>query len=195
LLKIHNGAYATRTFEIPDEDFKVRLRGQDSHGVPINREVSSYLSAVNGSAPEVTVESDEFNFCTSEQAELRCKVKSQVPVNVEWTFEGKEVMKGNANQSMELVLKLDTLTLKQQGDYVCTATNKIGNETKRISLSIFEIPKVEIKNKNFTFLENFWVNLECKLEGGSHDDVTVRWVDDQGKVINVSWKLRILSKL
>lgn len=48
LQKVNDDVYATEAFDIPKEPFKIFLRGTDLHGIPINREISSTLTIVNG---------------------------------------------------------------------------------------------------------------------------------------------------
>lgn len=37
----------------------------------------------------MSIDSKEFEFCATQQAELNCRVKSQIPVNISWSFNGK----------------------------------------------------------------------------------------------------------
>lgn len=194
LKKVHDGAYSTDAFDVPTVAFKVHLRGKDKLGIAIDREISSYVSAVPASVPEVTVESSEIESCSNQKARLKCKVKSQIPITITWTFGGATVKEVTGKQSKELVLELNSLKLEQKGVYICTAKNDMGTATKQINLKVTNIPSVEIEKipTGLTMFENLNYSLKCNIKG-SEDGVTIQWVDGKGTILLSVRKLLLLK--
>ncbi|CAO1403099.1 unnamed protein product [Diamesa serratosioi] len=115
LIKISDHVYATESFDIPIEMFKIQLNGADLNGNPIERLVSTILESVEPSAPEVSIVLME----KDGNIILKCIVSSFIPVNIQCQSDEYEITISQLNESINEI-------------YVCKAVNQIGSDERKI---------------------------------------------------------------
>ncbi|XP_070501615.1 hemicentin-1-like [Chironomus tepperi] len=183
LKKIKDGVYATEPIDMPNKLFKIKVYGHDTGGVPIKRIISSALTSSPGNAPEVSIKLAENDVYEKSNVELKCLVKSQIPVNIAWTFGGKTLEKIHSEQSNELKLIIKNIKADGQGTYKCIAVNKISCETQEVKLNVNPLPKLKIVSTPNEIVEGRSYSLKCNLDSNRAAKIDYMWLDKDDKVI------------
>lgn len=89
LRKHDDNMYVTDPFEVPKATFKIKMKGRDVDNNGIERIISSVIVSSPGSAPEITIRVNKVEAYRTNDVELQCTVKSLIPVDIAWTFDGK----------------------------------------------------------------------------------------------------------
>lgn len=97
------------------------------------------------------------------------------------------------SQSNELDLKIIDGKQKNHGAYKCSSTNKFGNDSQEISISILKFPKVTILTDDNEMIEGGEYSLRCNIEN-AHSDYVMSWYDQSGNLLqNVRHKIQVTN--
>ncbi|CAO1415300.1 unnamed protein product [Diamesa serratosioi] len=175
LEKITENIYATEAFDIPNEMFKIQLNGVDSLGNVIERSISTSIQSVLSNEPEILNEVNHYEFAEHKPALLLCKVKSQIPLTLQW-FHGDEMIEEmHSKQSNEFELNISRILLSDAGNYTCKATNDIGeDESEIITVDILAAKGICSRLKFSSIIDGcFWIRNKIS-SGQDSRDATAR---------------------
>ncbi|KAL7010771.1 hypothetical protein ACKWTF_009159 [Chironomus riparius] len=177
--------YTTDPFELPKNPFKIFLEGEDVNRQGILRTISSILYEDAGTAPEVMIEVENLEFYEEQNLTMQCNVKSLVPANIEWTFNGGILESLHPIQRNERILNIKNITYEQRGTYKCVAVNEVGCETEEVRVVIIKKPKLEISSSSSKMIENSSYMLTCQLNGTiKEQEIEYSWFSEDGSLVH-----------
>ncbi|XP_070504621.1 hemicentin-2-like [Chironomus tepperi] len=178
--------FASDPFDVPNQTFTIKLNGPDSDGNVIERAFPSPIVATSGSAPELSIKADKVQAFETGSIELSCIVKSQIPVEIGWTLNGKILEKIESSESNELKLNIKNAKLKDSGVYKCVTINKVNCETQEIKIDVLAAPNIKIISSSAKMVENSSYTLTCQLDDTKGQIIDYSWVDKDDNVLQKS---------
>ncbi|XP_069802869.1 uncharacterized protein [Dendropsophus ebraccatus] len=136
---------------------------------------------INGKKDDKT---DIINVAEGSSVILRCSVLSDLTHNVTWTYRKNKILQQGTGKELEV--RLENMTMAHTGTYTCSVTNKCGEISRNINITVQYRPKnMEImisssKDKErpaspqVTINENETMTLTCRADGNPPS--TVVWV-------------------
>lgn len=115
-------------------------------------------------------------------ASLLCLVDGQPKPNITWTMPVLSDPSRHQFNSDRSQLSILAVTREDYGEYVCTATNKIGESTAAIMLHVFEAPEVFVSTEQQRVTVGDRVSVSCNVSG--HPQPELYWLNKlNGKAI------------
>ncbi|KAA0702748.1 Neural cell adhesion molecule 1 [Triplophysa tibetana] len=143
-------------------------------GRPITRTL--LISVVVNEPPTVLIHQEKNNVFAGPNTSVSiiCLVKGQPTPNITWTTPStsdKSRYKYNSDKSE---LNISGVTRSDFGEYICTATNKIGDNSATFILDVSVRPTVVLDPSRLTIIQGESGSVLCKATG--HPTPTMEWV-------------------
>lgn len=98
---------------------------------------------------------------------LSCNATGKPPPNVTWSRPGNRDKKCPGS-----VLPLKNISREQDGEYWCTATNRVGNATASVRVTVNYAPSITPNSTRYNFTEGNDIELRCITDGRPQSIVT-----------------------
>ncbi|KAI4875024.1 hypothetical protein NFI96_013611 [Prochilodus magdalenae] len=125
--------------------------------------------------PEIHTAKDSLEVYKSQYVNLTCTADGNPEPKIVWSFNDQSKTTGGR----QTTLRITGVKFADGGVYTCNATNKIGSQTRRVSLVVKDIPdKVSISTVNHTglMIEDDPYELMCNIQKVSPVELlTVKW--------------------
>ncbi|XP_044167766.1 fibroblast growth factor receptor 1-like, partial [Acropora millepora] len=105
---------------------------------------------------------------------IKCTESGDPEPNVTWTKNGTYIVQNNT-------LTIDNATLKDAGQYGCTAENRAGKINATVWIDVTEFPVVAINPRNQTVFEGRTAEINCTAKGIPQPELS--WTFDNGKLL------------
>ncbi|KAM9324527.1 hemicentin-1 [Gastrophryne carolinensis] len=107
------------------------------------------------------------NVIEGNQVTLPCILLSGNPIPVKQWLKNNEVLVSNPYVSLRSdgSLHLESVHLKDSGEYVCMATNAVGTSKKVTTVNVYAIPIIQHGPQIFSIIEGNAIYLPCKATG------------------------------
>ncbi|XP_058484350.1 neural cell adhesion molecule 1a isoform X10 [Solea solea] len=134
--------------------------------------------------PKITYLNNETALEFDEQLTLTCEASGDPIPTISWSFEDKVFTEGQQSLDRNIVVRsharVSSLTLKNvqftyAGQYLCTASNSIGQDDKHMYLEVRYAPKILGAVATYTWEGNA-ANISCEVE--AHPGASVVWFRD-----------------
>ncbi|KAJ3598525.1 hypothetical protein NHX12_002036 [Muraenolepis orangiensis] len=99
---------------------------------------------------------------------LLCLVDAQPTPSISWTMPGQFEPARHRYNSDRSELIILSVSRADHGDYICTATNKIGESNATIELDVYEAPEVFVSAEEEAVFLGQQVSLSCNVSGHPH---------------------------
>ncbi|XP_061633722.1 neural cell adhesion molecule 1 [Phyllopteryx taeniolatus] len=144
-------------------------------GRPIFKQLS--ISVVVNAPPTVHLKEEVKKVIAGPETNvsLLCLVDGQPKPNITWNMPALHDPTHHKFNSDRSQLTLRSVVRDDHGEYICTATNKIGDSSATILLHVFEAPEVflSVEQQNVTVGES--VTLACNVSGFPQPDL--HWIN------------------
>ncbi|XP_036975132.1 neural cell adhesion molecule 1a isoform X10 [Acanthopagrus latus] len=134
--------------------------------------------------PKITYLNNQTASEFEEQVTLTCEASGDPTPTISWSFENRVFSEGEQSLDRNIVVRsharVSSLTLKNvqftyAGQYLCTASNSIGQDDQNMYLEVRYAPKLQGNVAWYTW-EGNPTNISCKVE--AHPRATVVWYRD-----------------
>ncbi|XP_040005839.1 neural cell adhesion molecule 1a isoform X2 [Xiphias gladius] len=134
--------------------------------------------------PKITYLNNQTASEFDEQVTLTCEASGDPTPTISWSFENRVFTEGQQSLDRNIVVRsharLSSLTLKNiqftyAGQYLCTASNSIGQDNQHMYLEVRYAPKILSPVMTFTW-EGNPANISCEVE--AHPGASVVWFRD-----------------
>lgn len=146
--------------------------------------------------PKLIVEKREPVVTAGGSAMLELQVKGFPKPQVKWTHEGKAIEAGGKykflyedEESMSLVIK--DVQKEDEGKYICSAENELGEDTAEMTLTVKVPPKIKTKIEDVDVHADLLLKIPVEIEGTPKP--TVVFYKD-GKEIKKDDRIRIVEE-
>lgn len=102
---------------------------------------------------------------------LLCLVDGQPKPNITWTMPVPFDLSRHQFNSDRSQLSILPVTREDYGEYICTATNKIGESAATIMLHVFEAPEVTVSTEQQSASVGDRVSVSCNVSGHPHPEL------------------------
>ncbi|XP_039506733.1 neural cell adhesion molecule 1 [Pimephales promelas] len=143
-------------------------------GRPITRELQ--ISVVVNEPPTVLIHQERTSVSAGPNTSVSivCLVKGVPTPNISWrlpsTFDDSRY-KYNTDKS---ALTISAVTRSDFGEYICTANNKIGENSATFTLDVSERPTIDLDPRELTIIPGETGSVLCNATG--HPTPTIQWV-------------------
>ncbi|XP_073335284.1 neural cell adhesion molecule 1a [Pagrus major] len=134
--------------------------------------------------PKITYLNNQTASEFEEQVTLTCEASGDPTPTISWSFENRVFTEGEQSLDRNIVVRsharVSSLTLKNvqftyAGQYLCTASNSIGQDDQNMFLEVRYAPKLQGNVAWYTW-EGNPANISCRVE--AHPRATVVWYRD-----------------
>lgn len=134
--------------------------------------------------PKITYLNNQTASEFDDQVTLTCEASGDPTPTISWSFENRVFTEGEQSLDRNIVVRsharVSSLTLKNvqftyAGQYLCTASNSIGQDNQHMFLEVRYAPKVQGRVAWYTW-EGNPVNISCEVE--AHPGASVIWFRD-----------------
>uniref|UniRef100_A0A8C1DFN5 Neural cell adhesion molecule 3 n=1 Tax=Cyprinus carpio carpio TaxID=630221 RepID=A0A8C1DFN5_CYPCA len=154
-------------------------------GRPITRTLK--ISVVVNEPPTVLIRQDRKSVLAGPYTtvSIACLVKGVPTPSISWTLPSTSDPSRHKYNSDKSELTISAVTRSDFGEYVCTATNKIGNNTAKFILDVSERPTVVLDQPKLEVIPGETGSVICNATG--HPTPTIQWVrkTTEEKMMNV----------
>ncbi|XP_056254188.1 neural cell adhesion molecule 1a isoform X6 [Seriola aureovittata] len=142
--------------------------------------------------PKITYLNNQTASEFDDQVTLTCEASGDPTPTISWSFDDKVFTEGEQSLDRNIVVRsharVSSLTLKNiqftyAGEYLCTASNSIGQDNKHMYLEVRYLPKIEGAVVAYTW-EGNPVNISCKVD--AHPGASVVWFRDNYQLPNAN---------
>ncbi|XP_023263437.1 neural cell adhesion molecule 1-like isoform X3 [Seriola lalandi dorsalis] len=142
--------------------------------------------------PKITYLNNQTASEFDDQVTLTCEASGDPTPTISWSFDDKVFTEGEQSLDRNIVVRsharVSSLTLKNiqftyAGEYLCTASNSIGQDNKHMYLEVRYLPKIEGAVVAYTW-EGNPVNISCKVD--AHPGASVVWFRDNYQLPNTN---------
>ncbi|XP_022616550.1 neural cell adhesion molecule 1-like isoform X5 [Seriola dumerili] len=142
--------------------------------------------------PKITYLNNQTASEFDDQVTLTCEASGDPTPTISWSFDDKVFTEGEQSLDRNIVVRsharVSSLTLKNiqftyAGEYLCTASNSIGQDNKHMYLEVRYAPKIEGAVVAYTW-EGNPVNISCKVD--AHPGASVVWFRDNYQLPNAN---------
>ncbi|XP_058602559.1 neural cell adhesion molecule 1 isoform X3 [Onychostoma macrolepis] len=169
---------------LPDKSLQIRgIQQEDSgsytcegkiKGRPIKRELQ--ISVVVNEPPTVLIRQDRQSVSAGPNTtvSITCLVKGVPHPNISWIVPSTSDESRHKYNSDKSQLTISAVTRSDFGEYVCTAANKIGENTATFILDVSERPTVVLVQPKLAVIPGETGSVICNATG--HPAPTIQWV-------------------
>ncbi|XP_031164131.1 neural cell adhesion molecule 1a isoform X17 [Sander lucioperca] len=134
--------------------------------------------------PKITYLNNQTVSEFDEQVTLTCEALGDPTPTISWSFENRVFTEGEQSLDRNIVVRsharVSSLTLKNivftyAGQYLCTASNSIGQDNQHMYLEVRYAPKIQGQVTVYTWEGNA-ANISCEVE--AHPGASVVWFRD-----------------
>ncbi|KAI7806321.1 putative neural cell adhesion molecule 1-like [Triplophysa rosa] len=149
-------------------------------GRPITRTLQ--ISVVVNEPPTVLIHQERNSVFAGPNTSVSiiCLVKGQPTPSITWTTPSTSDKSRYNYNSDKSELTISGVTRSDFGEYVCTATNKIGNNSATFILDVSERPTVVLDPSRLTIIPGESGSVLCNATG--HPTPTMQWVKKSNQV-------------
>ncbi|XP_056618395.1 neural cell adhesion molecule 2 isoform X2 [Triplophysa dalaica] len=149
-------------------------------GRPINKTLP--ISVVVNEPPTVLIHKEKMNVFAgpNNSVSIICLVKGQPTPNIAWTTPSTSDKSRYNYNSDKSELTISGVTRSDFGEYICTATNKIGDNSATLILDVSERPTVLLDPSRLTIIPGENGSVLCNATG--HPTPTTQWVKKTNQV-------------
>lgn len=157
--------------EVKREDAGTYVCRAQIRGRPVFQSLS--VSVVINAPPKVHLREEVKQVIAGPNANvsLLCLVDGQPKPNITWTMPVPLDPPRHQFNSDRSELSILSVTREDYGEYVCTATNKIGESTATIVLHVFEAPEVIVSAEQQSASVSERVSVSCNVSGHPHPEL------------------------
>nr|XP_024214409.1 hemicentin-1-like isoform X2 [Halyomorpha halys] len=151
-----NTIYSGGPFLPPDQNFNIEVNGYATDGSPLKRISPNAILPQLPELPYVTLPR-ESTFDEGTTRTIKCRVESLVPTTVKMYRKNDPQVQQvqNMKQTGDVFLELRNISVKDEGIYICSASNVAGNKLKEIKVNIqAKPPVVSVKDEVLYTLRN-----------------------------------------
>nr|XP_040222077.2 hemicentin-1-like [Anopheles coluzzii] len=177
--------YRTDAFDVPRQQFKLTLNGENANGQTLQRLLSTAMQAIDQTPPEVSVGfAQAMDLLEGDTIMLDCRIQSPFPAMAAWVQgDSKQLVERQFEQSNILSLLLSNVSIADAGNYTCYAKNNIGEDRKTVVVRVTSLqkPTMRLLPKHTLAVEGEpFIALRCFLEhhhteGGAKLHWTHNW--------------------
>ncbi|XP_047455776.1 neural cell adhesion molecule 1 isoform X2 [Mugil cephalus] len=144
-------------------------------GRPISKNLS--VSVVVNSPPTVRLKEEVKTVMAGPEtnASLFCLVDGLPKPNITWTLPVQFDPSHHHYNSDKSQLTIRSVVKEDLGEYICTATNKIAEDTATITLQVFEFPGVFVSEDKLHVSVGRSVSVFCNVSG--HPEPKLHWIN------------------
>uniref|UniRef100_A0A182K8B5 Cell adhesion molecule n=1 Tax=Anopheles christyi TaxID=43041 RepID=A0A182K8B5_9DIPT len=172
--------YRTDAFDVPRQQFKLTLNGQNANGQTLQRLLSTAMQAVEQTPPEVSVGfAPVLDLLEGDTFMLDCRIQSPFPVMAAWVQgDRKQMVERKFEQSNILSLLLSNVSIADAANYTCYAKNNIGEDMKTVLVRVTSLqkPTMRLLPKHTLAVEGEpFIALRCFLEHHTDGTTEIHW--------------------
>uniref|UniRef100_H2V5K3 Neural cell adhesion molecule 3 n=1 Tax=Takifugu rubripes TaxID=31033 RepID=H2V5K3_TAKRU len=145
------------------------------------------VSVVVNVSPKVQLKEGEKKVLAGPETNvsLLCSVEGIPEPNITWTIPTTTDSSRHQFNSNRSQLIINSVTRSDYGEYVCTATNKIGESSGIIMLHVFEAPEVFVSTEQQSVSVGERVSVSCNVSG--HPNPELHWINKHnGRALDTS---------
>lgn len=175
-LRVHQMSDNTLSIEeVKREDAGTYVCEAKIRGRPIKKKLS--VSVVVNAPPTVYLkEREKIVFAGQEtNVSLVCLVDGHPKPNITWTLPTTFDPSRHQYNSDRSQLTMRSVVRADYGEYVCTATNKLAESSKTLTLHVYEAPEVFLSAEQQSVPVGGRVSVSCNVTG--HPEPTLHWIN------------------
>jgi hemicentin len=116
-------------------------------------------------APSVNAVQDSLSYTQGQIAQLQCTVSGNPTPSVTWTKDGVAISNDAILSHNGTILTFNPVVKANEGNYTCTATNSLGEDSDIIILRVLLAPSVSVTPLTQTVLVGTTVEFTCSAPG------------------------------